>query len=262
MEIAIRDWTPAEVMMILSPNAVKGGEMLKFTFLDLILKEVLTFEKVEKDGKTFRNISTGPALHGYEALAHEMVCIAPFQKGQPRIELKLYVKTLIQNVGGYYSFRQKYVKRAPRLKPYFQPSFWNILNMHVLSAQGKGLQQSLKTQIEAVRTCLKNIAMRNYDPAANPLIQNLGNNVIILKEWEPFMHRKDLLVLAKEFLKQPAEVELDFPDLYDAQLLDLFSEAWSDISDAFSDGDGGGSSDGGDGSSDGGSDCGGCGGGD
>ncbi|MFM9947243.1 MAG: hypothetical protein ACKV1O_04835 [Saprospiraceae bacterium] len=260
MEIAIRDWTPAEVMMILSPNAIKGGDMLKFTFLDLIIKEVLAYEKVEKDGKIFRNILTGPLLYAYQALPHEMVCLAPFQKGQPRIELKLYVRTLTQNVGGYYNFRQKYVKRAPRLKPFFQSSFWNILNMHVLSDQGKRLQQSLKTQIEAVRTCLKNIAMRNYDPAANPLVQNLGNNVIILKEWEPFMHRKDLEVLAKSFLKQPAQVDLDFPE-FDAQLLDVFMDAWSDISDAFSDG-GGGSSDGGDGSSDGGSGCGGCGGGD
>jgi len=260
MEIAIRDWTPAEVMMILSPNAFKGGDMLKFTFLDLIIKEVLAYEKVEKSGKTFRNISIGPLLRAYEALPHEMVCLAPLQKGQPRIELKLYVRTMTQNVGGYYNFRQKYVKRAPRLKPYFKSSFWNILNRHILSEQGKGLQQSLKTQIEAARICLKNIAMRNYDPAANPLVQNLGNNVIILKEWEPFMYRTDLQVLAKEFLKQPAQVELDFPDLYDAQLFDIFSDAWSDISDAFS--DGGGSSDGGDGSSDGGSGCGGCGGGD
>jgi len=78
MEIVIRDWTPAEVLMILTPNTFNGRDMMKYTFLDLIMKGVLKYEKVETAGKTSHNISGEPLLHSYQPKEHEAVFLAPF----------------------------------------------------------------------------------------------------------------------------------------------------------------------------------------
>lgn len=254
MEVAIRDWTPAEVMMILSPNSYNGRDMMKYTFLDLITKGVLAYEKLEKDGKPFANIIEGPLLHTYQPREHESVFLAPFKKGQHRVPLKLFIRILNQSVGGPYYFRQRYVKRAPRLTPYFKPSFWNIINVVALNEKGKALQQQLKIQVEAARSSLKNLSVQQRgNSTGSALLLDLGPNIILLAEWDALMRRKDLEEVAEELLQQLPDFFLEISDFYQDQIWDSLGDAWSAISDAVSD-SGGGSSDGG--SSDGGSGCG------
>ncbi|NUO02771.1 MAG: hypothetical protein HUU01_19355 [Saprospiraceae bacterium] len=263
MEKTTRDWTPAEILMILFPNGFKGRDMLKYTFLDLIVKGVLQYQKEVKDGKTSRNVYGGPRLFSYEARQHEAVLLIPFKKQQPRIPLKLYVRTITQSVGGYYSYSQRYVKPSPWLVPYFKPGFWNILNIHSLNDKGKALQQRFKIELDAAGGDLKRLVMRTNYLSSNAHFQHLGTNILLLEEWDAVMRRKDLEEVGEELIKQATDISLELAELSDL-IADTFSDAWTDISDAFSSGaDGGSGGDGGGCSSDGGSGCGssGCGGG-
>ncbi len=164
------------------------------------------------------------------------------------------VKTLTQSVGGYYNFRQRYVKRSSRLAAYFKPSFWNIINVLSLNEKGKSLQQRLNMQVEAAQSSLKNLSNQPNDSTRNLPFPILGTNIILLAEWDALMRRNDLEAIAEELLNQSPDMFVEISD----QIWDSLGDAWSAISDAVSDAGG---SAGGSGT-DGGSGCGsGCGGG-
>ncbi len=253
MEMAIREWTPAEILIILAPNAYNGRQMVQYTLLDLIAKDVLQYEKEEKDGKTCCNLLEGPALHTYTPRPHEAALLDPFKKGQPHIQLKLFLKMLKQNVGGYSRYRRNFVQRSFMLQPYFKASFWNFFNAITLSDQGKQLQIQIKAQMQAARDALKHPTGQSGLPAESAALLALGGNVLLLAEMDGLMRRK---VPLEELAADLADA---FSELFSNEAMHTLGEAWSDIMDAVS--DGGGGSDGGDSGGDSGCGSSGCGGG-
>ena len=78
--------TPAETLLIRSGPAAPLKDLLKYTLMDLIYKQVLEVEetKIQADlqhsFKTYRYISIGKKFHSYTGMAHEYVFLSPFLK--------------------------------------------------------------------------------------------------------------------------------------------------------------------------------------
>ena len=76
--------TPAETLLIRSGPATHLKDLLKYTLMDLIYKQVLELEemKIQTDlqnsFKTYRYIRIGKKFHNYTGLAHEKVFLSPF----------------------------------------------------------------------------------------------------------------------------------------------------------------------------------------
>ena len=80
----LHKFTPAETLLIRSGPATPLRDLLKYTLMDLMYKQVLELEemKIQTDlrnaFKTYRYIRIGKKFHDYTSLAHEHVFLSPF----------------------------------------------------------------------------------------------------------------------------------------------------------------------------------------
>ena len=94
----ISTYTPAENLMLASGPNVQLKELLKGTFLDLLIKGVLTVTEVEKyiasRNMTFvyRYVSQGPGFKVYRPHEHEVLFINALKNHKDPVLLRHYIK--------------------------------------------------------------------------------------------------------------------------------------------------------------------------
>ena len=106
--------TPAETLVIRNGELTPLKDLLKCTLMDLLLKQVLTIENIERQPsprdpiRTYKYIAAGNNFSTYKPRLHEMVFISPFQKNSElRILFRNLVKVGYQNAKSernYYSY--------------------------------------------------------------------------------------------------------------------------------------------------------------
>ena len=200
--------TPAETLLLRKGTEATLQDMLKYTLMDLLLKQVLAVKNVEKKPsprdpiRTYRYIAGGQKLNGYSCLQHEMVYLTAFRKSSDiRILFRHIVKMGYENAKSEKYFR-KQLSASAVLQTAFATSFLQSFTGGV-SYTNDRLQ--LKEQAEKeIETLEKTLAEDNHDRnKVLNLLKVIGGNIFLLKGLEVDLLKGIEDELFKELSRRP-----------------------------------------------------------
>lgn len=183
--------TPAETLMVLKGNGATLKDMLKYTMMDLFLKQILTIEDVKRQPskrdpvRVYKYVSIGKHFTNYKHLPHELVFLSAYQKNSGiRILFRNCIKMGYENAFSERAFC-KILISSQQLKDAFTTSFLRKLFGGGFSYTSTGIQ--LKTQVETqIQELEKTLpAQINTDKQkALATLKQIGGNVFLLNGLE------------------------------------------------------------------------------
>lgn len=145
--------TPAETLLLKDGSQAPVRELLKYTFMDLLLKQVLITEDVERQLnqrdpiRTYKYVSTGENFRKHNILPHELTFLLPYRKNQ---DTRMLFRNCVQV--GYENARSKRVlHKVIRLSPALQNAFTASLIQKVFGEYdytGHGLASNNKWKVK------------------------------------------------------------------------------------------------------------------
>lgn len=191
MKTNLENWTPAQVLVLQNETDVKNYKLIKYTFFDLVMKDVLRITHETKSlnrrdkPRTYKYITIGKNFHTYPYQLHETIFLNPFLKNsQLEVLFRNLIKSVLKEFRRDTWFHQKLVEQT-NLNPYFHVTsygFWWFKGYKVKkNPQGERLcdhiQQEMKTETEKILNHLET----NDTELVNDL-KRLRGNVFLLKE--------------------------------------------------------------------------------
>lgn len=185
--MVISKLTPAETLLVRDGGQASMRELLKYTLMDLILKQVLKIEDVERQlnardpVKVYRYVSTGETFRHYDCLRHELTFLAPFyENSDSRMLFKNCVRIGYENARTKRVLHQK-VRGTTELRDAFSTSFLQTIFGGYDYTQ-KGL--ALKTQVDEELLQLENELpklLASDKEKALAKMKLIGGNIFLLK---------------------------------------------------------------------------------
>ncbi|MBT1697018.1 hypothetical protein KK083_09045 [Fulvivirgaceae bacterium PWU4] len=179
--------TPAETLLIRDGSQAPVRELLKFTFMDLLLKQVLRAEDVERQlnlrdpVRTYKYVSRGENFPEHNILAHELTFLLPYRKNE---DTRMLFRNCIQV--GYENARSKRaLHKTIRLSPELQNAFTASLIQKVFgeyehTAHGLLLKQQVESEIRQLERELPPLIATDREKAMEKL-KIIGGNVFLLQ---------------------------------------------------------------------------------
>lgn len=186
--------SPAECLLILNGSRVSMKELLKYTFLDLVLRRVLQVVEVEKPislregSRTYKYIKLGINFKTYYPRDHEQVFLMPFQKSdQNAILIRHFIKLGYNNIHSethYKSILYSY----PNLKRYFSRTiFQRLFGGSKSTAIRLETARQIQLEIKELEQKLPFLLLNNNIEAAE-IMERIKGNVFLLKDTETSLH--------------------------------------------------------------------------
>ncbi|WP_430412981.1 hypothetical protein [Kordia sp.] len=213
--------TPAETILIRDCGNAQLKSLLKFTFMDLLLKKVIKIIEIDKqphprdDIRTYTYIESGKNFAKYTHKSHELIFLSPFKKEESiQILFKHFVKMIYDASGGKKSYRES-IRSSKELKSYFNQSFFIYLFRLIrLTDDGKRIKQEIASYLQEVDKLI-NYLLENDKQKALELLITIGGNIFLLKNLNFDLLKK----LDKELIAQQKELYGDADDHDDSWYL-------------------------------------------
>ncbi|MBC7749960.1 MAG: hypothetical protein H7Z76_15540 [Methylotenera sp.] len=150
--------SPAETLVLLQDTNARLKELLKVTFMDLLLKQVVRTIEVQKQSRrsdiirVYKYVIIGQNFSNYQPLPHENVFLAPFFKSKNvQILFRHIVKMGYQNSNSESSF-QRILSKSPNLQFCFKRNIYNAIfggfNVEVKGIELRNIVQGEIAQLE------------------------------------------------------------------------------------------------------------------
>lgn len=216
-------YTPAETIFILKGKDAKIADQLKFTFMDLLLKDVLRVLNVEKQVPEtnrilkYKYIEAGSCLHTYIALNHEKIFLYPFRRNNDlQIFLRHIVKIGTRNSMSIYDYRSNLLKSA-NLKSFFKQSLIQKLTGNFsITPFGYEVRSNIESEIKTLETEIADLIATNPEKVSS-LLRVINGNLFLLD-----ISKIELLKLFDVVLMDELDNNNDLvPKWYDNIWLDL-----------------------------------------
>jgi hypothetical protein len=201
--------SPAETLVLLDYKKAKQVDLLKVTFMDLILKNVLQKTTIEKQKhpndpiKTYEYIILNPTQRHYKALPHEEVFLSSFKKNP---DIKILFKNMIKL--GYQKSPSgpqliKKVMSSPGLNGAFSlHGFWNrLLGKYHLTSKGVELRKQISSELKELKSKAKGDLSSGIKSIPNDWWMYGGNLFLLTSISVPLFLELDNNVM-KELLRQ------------------------------------------------------------
>ncbi|EDP96177.1 hypothetical protein U8527_14795 [Kordia algicida OT-1] len=207
---------PAETILIQQGSAAQLKNLLKFTFMDLLLKKVLKIVEVEKqphprdEVRVYTYVETGKNFEKYTAKNHELIFLRPFkEEASIQILFKHYVKIIYEASNGKKGYRES-IRSSKELQPYFSQTFFiSLFRVIKLTNEGKNVQQEVVSYLQEVNLQINDLLENNQKKALELLIA-IGGNIFLLQNLDFDLLRK----IDKELIKQQKTLHANV-DSYD-----------------------------------------------
>ncbi|QYJ67985.1 hypothetical protein [Flavobacterium litorale] len=194
--------TPAEVLLITKNEDVTLEELLKVTFIDLLLKQVLQVIEIEKkitnrDGVwMFIYIKQGSNFHKYNALKHEDIFIKPFiDNRNSEVLFRNFVKITYQSAKNKMLYKSS-IYKSLNIKNYFDRNiFQRIFGKATITSLGIRVKIEVKKEIENLEKELPELTVNNPSKAYS-IVNSILGCVVLIKTFDMSMLKevdKDLL---------------------------------------------------------------------
>lgn len=177
--------TPAEVLL-LTKDGVTHRELLKLTFIDLLLKQVLKTFEVErrphpKDKiRVYTYVGIGKNFETYTSHNHERVFLSPFSTDHStEILFTNLVKIAYQKSRTVQEYKED-VAKTPTLKRCFSQNFLQKIFYHYSTTEyGKELKKEVKEEILNQGNKLADLTTIEGHKAVE-MIKEIGANIFLL----------------------------------------------------------------------------------
>lgn len=177
--------TPAEIL-ILTKNDVSQQEILKITFVDLLLKRVLrTFEverqpHINQEIRLYKYIAIGQNFRYYKYLNHENIFLSPFvHDNSLEILFRNLVRIGYQNSKSLGALKNE-ITKSPNLKECFsQNIFQKIFQSYSVTQYGRDLKRKVEQEIKTLSEEFSSVNDLENQKAID-LIKRIGANIFLL----------------------------------------------------------------------------------
>lgn len=244
--------TPAETMILIN-TASSLKDMMKFTFMDLLLKKIINI-KVEKKKvfirdkyakkveiiKSYNYIVKGKNFNYYSPEKHETVFLSAYDKTTSiKILFKHLIKMAYENAYSNDYFRKVTFKSSNLDGLLKQNILQKMFGGISLTSKGIATQKNILNYLNPID---KNISklLRNNEKKAVELLMNLGGNMLLLTNLDISLLKKidkELLKEYKSLYKESYDYEnwFDYFDFdYDSKEFDYFTSDFESTMESFS----------------------------
>lgn len=238
---------PAETLILIETTDAELKNLMKFTFMDLVLKQVLIVQEsvqTYKRGNRYREQRTKYVIKGknfdkYQPNPYELIYLSTFHKSP---EIKAILTKLIQvayeAVRSEKQFRKSIINSSP-IKGHFTVSFFQqLFGTFSLSAEGISAKQMVKAELNKLDSQIGDILKNNPKEALEILIQ-IGGNIFLLKNLDFDLLRKiDKSIISSMNIQSRYDSYDDFSwwyymDFSNDLWLDSTFDSWDDTFDSF-----------------------------
>jgi hypothetical protein len=179
--------TPAESLLLRKGDQTPLKDVLKYTLMDLLLKQVLVIQNVERQPSsrdpimTYKYVATGKNFNQYISLPHELVYISAFRKnGNMTMLFRNCVQVGFENARSEKAM-QNTIMQSPALHDAFSRSFFErLFGGFSYSDTGFELRITLDKEIEQLEQKLPDLMITNREEALEQL-RKIGGNVFLLQ---------------------------------------------------------------------------------
>lgn len=178
---------PAETLLLLEDKKASLKDLLKTTFMDLLLKQTMEIKIYSKQlhkrhpVRYYKYITRGKNFDVYTPQKHELIFISPYHKSS---SIKILFQHLVQI--GYQNSKSesKYrtaVIQSPNINQYFTRNFiQTVFGSFSITQEGLALRDKLKGEIDQLEKELPSIIETNKEKALQ-LLNTIGGNIFLLK---------------------------------------------------------------------------------
>jgi hypothetical protein len=239
--------TPAETMLIKDCTSVQLKDLMKYTFMDLVLKKVIEIKKISKKShprdtsiKTYTYVVSGKNFSKYKPKNHELIYVSPFIKS-PSIQILFenFVKMAYDNSNGSWSYK-KSIRSNIEINQYFKQHFLlNLFRVNKLTGNGTKIKKEIIGYLNDIDKSIDHL-LHNDKKKGLELLLSIGGNMFLLKN----LDFKLLKTIDKELLNQQKVLYNDIYDtdsdwwLYidffeDNYMFDSYFDSFDDALDSF-----------------------------
>ncbi|MCF8277879.1 MAG: hypothetical protein K9J17_14185 [Flavobacteriales bacterium] len=204
--------TPAETHLVMATTDAELKNMMKYTFMDLLLKQVIQTKRITKQAhrndraRVYTYVVAGKNFLSYKPLRHEEIFLSPFYTSQSLELLFRHLVTMgFQNADGTNNYVHKRLIKSPNLKGIFEIGFFiQLFGTIKLTPQGNALQREIKRALDRLETELPQVIHSDKAKALEILLA-IGGNIFLLKNLDFALLNQIDSELMKEFKKQRGE---------------------------------------------------------
>ena len=199
--------SPAETMMIIKPSS-QFKDQLKFTFMDLVLKQVLEIREEirkahpsEKRASKYNYVIPGKNFLNYVPKAHEEVFLKGLNRRIPKVLFKTFVKLAYDRVPSETKYN-KMILSSPAMTPYIKRSIFQVIfGGRSLTPEGQQLKHEVMAYFRPIDANLSDIFTKQPEKALE-ILMTIGGNIFLLNNLDPKLLGKIDKALAKQYRKQ------------------------------------------------------------
>lgn len=178
---------PTETLLLLEGKNAGIKELLKITFMDLYLKQVIEITTVSTQASSRDKIRynkyvvRGKNFSSYKPHQHELVYLSPYQKSS---SIKVLFQHLVQMGFQNAISESKYisvVRKSPTISNYFTTTiFQTLFGGFSLTQEGLELRTKIKAEITQLEKDLPGIIDSDMERALQ-ILNSIGGNIFLLK---------------------------------------------------------------------------------
>lgn len=180
-------FSPGETLVIRSGKEAILSDVLKYTLMDLLLKQVLVIEEIQRQPnprdpiRTYKYIATGKDFAKYHFKPHERVFISIFQDNvQHRILFRNLVKIAYQNAKSAHAYFPLIIDNANLKLAFTRTAIQKVFGGFNYTSDGATIKKELEDEITELESGLPEI-MRNERNRGLEMLRKIGGNLFLLR---------------------------------------------------------------------------------
>ena len=182
--------SPAETLFVLQDKNASIDELLKVTFIDLLLKQVVRTFEVQRQASSrdtvriYKYVETGNKFLTYEPRPHENIFLAPFQKSNSiQILFRNMVKIGYQNAKSE-SKLHRILRQSPNLNRCFSRNISQLLfGGFNITPDGQELRNNVEAEITQLEKQLPPLILNDHQKALD-ILKVIKGNIFLLTNIE------------------------------------------------------------------------------
>jgi hypothetical protein len=178
--------TPAESLILIDGKKATQKELIKVTFMDLLLKQVIRTYDVKWQASSydapimFKYTERGKNFDKYVSKEHENIFVRPFKENpNSRILFRHIVRIGFENSSSQIDFQNIILSNGILKDCYSKNLYQKVFGGYSLSKEGKDIQSKLLKEIDQVENILPNYIDTNKEKAFE-VLKAIKGNVFLL----------------------------------------------------------------------------------
>ena len=180
--------TPAEAMLIKDDVSLELKDLMKYTFMDLLLKKVIEIKEINKKLhpkdkyiRTYTYVVSGKNFNKYKPKNHELIYVRPFIKSQSiQILFKHFIKMAYESSNGIWNYK-KTIRSNREISQFFKQTFLlNLFRFSILTGNGVKIKKEISNYLNEIDQNIDNL-LHNDKKKGLELLLSIGGNIFLLK---------------------------------------------------------------------------------